>query len=995
MFRHGEVEESALEGWYSKINAFTSRSLGDLDGVAKGKLSRLNDHAIPFGVVLNYENGAYFILSAIIHEERPMVGIAQRFICYASIVDCLGRLTIVNKELKQQLESNPELVVEVYRRGQENITEASSPISCPGQNFIQKEDVCIKMIRDFITRPFAIVFDMDDTLTPAGRAISDSNCSLIEEYLKLRITIVILTSSSYESVINQVIMPYINSGKPKDLLKNLYILPNNGTQLFKYSSPEQEYREIYRIRLEENLGEEGVGLIKDILREAVDHFGLKKLANAYRGSLFDTEEFIETRPTQVTLVVIGKTASRDAKEAYYGEYGKAHREEIIRFIQEKLVGTGIDITLSAGGKTSIDITDAGIDKGYGIDVISCQLGIYKENIIFFGDGFGGANNDIPVGKKGVGLIVCVGGKPKEGLSFEDRMLISKIKGPEGTGDILRSILTVFGPAANASSPIRLRDDFVKPDAVNPEKKEQESVLNYLNAAKAYFGIDYALVDSTVSGNVVEYNESLHRIDVLKELLARAPPYRQATHASFAFQVVVNDIFRYGQTHTQDASLSYFRANKNELLAYHNWVNVFGIQLDPAYQERITSLENGLFGPVSFKGAIFDMDGVIVDTMPLHSKSWRDTLREEGIHITEEFFDRHFSGVRGEDALKTLFSITGEAQRNILTRRHEAFMHLVLDRGADVYEGTACLIKELSQRNIKCAVATSAGEGHVRVLLNKELIDRFNAIVTGDIVGIGKPYPECFLMAAFKLGLRYEEAVVFEDAKSGIDAAKNGSLRCVGVNRGNADLLDRADLVVDDLSKIGYERLNSLFIGNDHKLVNNGCLVNINLVLEGIKDEASAFCQELIFIYGKANLRLQQERYTATLEEFKKAHPDVRDVCIARAGGRLVISGEHLDYHHGPLINTALIQDIIVIAAVNPKDPKIILNNMASSFTQASIRCAEDIEVLPKPKKDLKWHEYCFAVIYAFMNLLKSENVEIPGLYMLVDGRQEYGGIPIG
>jgi hypothetical protein len=93
-------------------------------------------------------------------------------------------------------------------------------------------------------------------------------------------------------------------------------------------------------------------------------------------------------------------------------------------------------------------------------------------------------------------------------------------------------------------PAHLKDEYIKPDAA----KTGEELVKYLDQAKEIFGIDYELVGSTTSGNIAEWNQSTHRIDILKDLIARAPPYRAGTRETFAFQVIINDIFRHEQVH---------------------------------------------------------------------------------------------------------------------------------------------------------------------------------------------------------------------------------------------------------------------------------------------------------------------------------------------------------------------------------------------------------------------------------------------------------------
>ena len=146
-----------------------------------------------------------------------------------------------------------------------------------------------------------------------------------------------------------------------------------------------------------------------------------------------------------------------------------------------------------------------------------------------------------------------------------------------------------------SYPARLRDEYIKPDAA----KSDENPVKYLDQAKEAFGIDYELVEATQSGHVAEYNEAQHRIDILSDLLTRAPPYRAGTHATFAFQSIVNDIFTHEAVHQAgeakeapaiQASINRFRNNREELLAFHNWVRCLALNLMASIGLSLPSLK---------------------------------------------------------------------------------------------------------------------------------------------------------------------------------------------------------------------------------------------------------------------------------------------------------------------------------------------------------------------------------------------------------------------
>ncbi|MFH1381041.1 MAG: HAD-IA family hydrolase, partial [Candidatus Omnitrophota bacterium] len=128
----------------------------------------------------------------------------------------------------------------------------------------------------------------------------------------------------------------------------------------------------------------------------------------------------------------------------------------------------------------------------------------------------------------------------------------------------------------------------------------------------------------------------------------------------------------------------------------------------------------------------------------------------------------------------------------------------------VYGSTIALIKSLRKKGIKIAVISSSK--NCPFILQKTGVDKItDAIVSGDDITRGKPDPQIFTMAAKRIGLNVDECVVFEDAYLGVEAAKNGNFKCIGIDRNNNPRrLEKADIIVKDLKEVDYQKLNKLF-----------------------------------------------------------------------------------------------------------------------------------------------------------------------------------------
>lgn len=216
--------------------------------------------------------------------------------------------------------------------------------------------------------------------------------------------------------------------------------------------------------------------------------------------------------------------------------------------------------------------------------------------------------------------------------------------------------------------------------------------------------------------------------------------------------------------------------------------------------------------MAFKGAIFDLDGVIVDSVPLHYAAW-EYLFADNYHIPfdQKIYEEKVDGKPRLDSIRLLLPHLSEEEvvkaGNIKQRR---YLELLKKGQLKKFPAAFALIKDLLKHNILIAAASSSkNTKHILELVG--LIQDFSAIISGYDIKHGKPHPEIFLKAAATLNLDVEECIVFEDSMAGVQAAKAGGFLCVGIDRHNHPKNYKlADIHVPDLKKIDYSILEKLF-----------------------------------------------------------------------------------------------------------------------------------------------------------------------------------------
>jgi beta-phosphoglucomutase family hydrolase len=200
--------------------------------------------------------------------------------------------------------------------------------------------------------------------------------------------------------------------------------------------------------------------------------------------------------------------------------------------------------------------------------------------------------------------------------------------------------------------------------------------------------------------------------------------------------------------------------------------------------------------------IFDMDGTLIDSTQLDYQAWQQVMREYDAELPYEDYIAKL-GAKSSEVAKGYLDVSDEEIDQLVSRREAYFRQLVDEKGLSLLPGAEQFLQQLRNAHLKTALATGSNAEKLEFIFGKlPLKQYFDAFVTADDVSRGKPDPEIFLLAAGKLGVEPANCVVMEDATNGLQAAKNGGMRCIALTttRG-ADQLQGADLIVGGYPEI--------------------------------------------------------------------------------------------------------------------------------------------------------------------------------------------------
>lgn len=209
--------------------------------------------------------------------------------------------------------------------------------------------------------------------------------------------------------------------------------------------------------------------------------------------------------------------------------------------------------------------------------------------------------------------------------------------------------------------------------------------------------------------------------------------------------------------------------------------------------------------------LFDLDGVLVDTARFHFEAWRRLARELGGDFSEEQ-NEQLKGVSRKESLDKILDwcsidLSNDQKEHYMKLKNEWYLELVKTlTPKDILPGAQAFLENAISKGVKTALG-SASKNAPLILIQLNIDHLLHAIIDGNTVIHSKPHPEVFLNGAKALGVDPSRCVVFEDAVAGVQAAKAGGMKCVGI--GEKDALEGADSVVPSLSKITVEEALNL------------------------------------------------------------------------------------------------------------------------------------------------------------------------------------------
>lgn len=212
-----------------------------------------------------------------------------------------------------------------------------------------------------------------------------------------------------------------------------------------------------------------------------------------------------------------------------------------------------------------------------------------------------------------------------------------------------------------------------------------------------------------------------------------------------------------------------------------------------------------------KAVIFDMDGVLIDSQPIHYKADMTTLEKLGVSISLKQLEQ-YAGTSNPNRFARFKKDFGIEQsvEEITIIQESIIFDLIAKNNLRPIKGVKQLLDDLKLHNLKLAVASSSSHKFIDAVLTKiNVKDYFDIIVSGEDLKNSKPAPDIFLATANKLNIAPFDCIVIEDSENGVVAALAANMKCIGYinpNSGNQDL-SKATLIVNDFAKIDIHRVS--------------------------------------------------------------------------------------------------------------------------------------------------------------------------------------------
>ena len=203
---------------------------------------------------------------------------------------------------------------------------------------------------------------------------------------------------------------------------------------------------------------------------------------------------------------------------------------------------------------------------------------------------------------------------------------------------------------------------------------------------------------------------------------------------------------------------------------------------------------------SSRAVLWDLDGTLIDSGDYHWRAWRDTMRGEAFDLTHQQFLDSF-GQKNDRILRTWLGdhVSPKDIQRIGDAKEALYRQFARAEGLTSLPGSLEWVRRLREHGWRQAIASSAPRANVDVMLEAAgIADLIDAVVSAEDVSAGKPDPQVFLAAAARLHVQPDRCVVVEDAAAGIEGAKRGGMKSIGVS---TSAVLHADVFVRSLAEL--------------------------------------------------------------------------------------------------------------------------------------------------------------------------------------------------
>lgn len=215
-----------------------------------------------------------------------------------------------------------------------------------------------------------------------------------------------------------------------------------------------------------------------------------------------------------------------------------------------------------------------------------------------------------------------------------------------------------------------------------------------------------------------------------------------------------------------------------------------------------------------KAVLFDMDGVLINTEPLHYRMWKETFRNRGLEIDYDVYKGCIGATDAflMDLVRENYGRDFRSDKKIHEERAVIEKRLIKEEGFPEMPGVIEMLRRLREAGFLLAVASSSPYVRIREAMGYIGAERyFSVLNTAENVAHSKPAPDIYLDTAGKLGVKPEECIVLEDSENGSIAASSAGMICVGLDNpdSGSQNLERAKVIIESLQEFTPELIESL------------------------------------------------------------------------------------------------------------------------------------------------------------------------------------------